>query len=255
LMDTYEENETWSPYLDPKSSNQSTILKQPPIKLYSITTFQRLCSLSRLMTSIIDCCYFVGATPENSRPFLAPTNNKLVSWYGSLPQELRFEPWNHSPPSEAPVAAPNVIALLTTYYSLIILLHRPFIRHGHLWAANTPTSNSWESCVTAARNITQLALAYQSAYSLRRANYMLSYALYVACTIHARNPAVRESAKRGDLSSPLIVCLRCLDELAVPNCGVSVPARIVRKLMQANGIPDVSGMFILLPPLSYENKY
>lgn len=255
LMDTYEENETWSPYLDPKSNSASTILKpQLPMKLYSITTFQRLCSLSRLMTSIIDCCYFVGATPENSRPFLAPTNDKLMSWYGSLPLELRFEPWNHSPPSEAPVAAPNVIALLTTYYSLIILLHRPFIRHGHLWAANTPTTSSWEACVTAARNITQLALAYRSAYSLRRANYMLSYALYVACTIHARNPAVRESTKRGDLSSPLIVCLRCLDELAVPNCGVSVPAKIVRKLMQANGIPDVSGIFTLLLPLFYSSQ-
>lgn len=66
---------------------------------------------------------------------------------------------------------------------------------------------------------------------------MLSYAVYVACTIHARNPAIRESTKRGDTSSPLTVSLRCLDELAVPNCGVSAPAKIIRRLMEANGIP------------------
>ncbi|KAH8691671.1 nitrogen assimilation transcription factor NirA [Talaromyces proteolyticus] len=240
LADTFEENEMWCPYIDPKSSSMVESKQQRPIRLYSITTFQRLCSLSRLMTSIVDYFYVVGATPESSRPFLDPTNERLRSWYQELPLEVRFEPWNTSASDEMPVAAPNVIALLTTYYSLVILLHRPFIRNGHLWALNTLTTDSWERCATAARNITSLALEYKSAYSLRRANYMLSYALYVACTIHARNPAVRESTKKGDISSPLTVCLRCLDELAVPNCGVSVPAQIVRKLMQANGIPDIS---------------
>lgn len=240
LMDTLEENEMWTPYIDPQLDQHSTLVKQQPnaTRLYSITTFQHLCSLSRLMTSIIDHFYFVGANSENARPYLNVMDEKLHSWYGNLPADLRFEPWK-TPTS---IAAPNIIILLTMYWSLMIILHRPFIRNGHLWTLSLSTSHSWERCVTAARNITSLALAYQSAYSLRRANYMLSYALYVACTIHARNPGVRESTKRGDLASPLTVCLRCLDELAVPNCGVSVPAKIIRKLMHANGIPDASGI-------------
>ncbi|PCG96549.1 Transcription factor [Penicillium occitanis (nom. inval.)] len=246
LMDTLEENEMWTPYVDPRSDQQVQLTKQQPnaTRLFSITTFQQLCSLSRIMTSIIDHFYFVGANPENARPYLSVMDEKLHYWYQSLPTELRFEPWK----SYTNIAAPNILILLTMYWSLMIILHRPFIRNGHLWTANISTGRSWECCVTAARNITSLALAYQTAYSLRRANYMLSYAVYVACTIHARNQVVRESTKRGDLSSPLTVCLRCLDELAVPNCGASVPAKIIRKLMHANGIPDVSG-----PELSIED--
>lgn len=244
LMDTLEENEMWTPYVDPRSDHQTRAITQQPnaTRLFSITTFQQLCSLSRIMTSIIDHFYFVGANPENARPYLGVMDEKLHNWYEGLPADLRFEPWR----SYTNIAAPTILILLTMYWSLMIILHRPFIRNGHLWTANISTAHSWERCVTAARNITSLALAYQSAYSLRRANYMLSYALYVACTIHARNQVVRESTKRGDLSSPLTVCLRCLDELAVPNCGVSVPAKIIRKLMHANGIPDVSGKSVWL---------
>ncbi|KKA16125.1 Nitrogen assimilation transcription factor NirA [Rasamsonia emersonii CBS 393.64] len=230
FMDTFEENELWTPYVDP--TLPTTRINQPtPIRLYSISTFQQLCSLSRIMTSIIDHFYVVGATPDKTRAHLDYMDEKLLTWYKNLPSELRFEPWaQDSSSSNGPtMAAPNGIILLTTYHALLILLHRPFITNG--------PAHSWERCVTAARNITSLALAYQSAYSLRRANYMLSYAVYVACTIHARNPAVRESTQRGDPSSPLTVCLRCLDELAVPNCGVSAPAKIIRRLMEANGIP------------------
>jgi Fungal specific transcription factor domain len=240
LMDTLEENEMWTPYVDPKTATQlgDSSKQQSAIRLYSITTFQQLCSLSQIMTTIIDHFYFVGANPESTRQYLSMMDEKLGLWYQNLPADLRFEPWT----SSKYIPAPTIIILLTIYWALIILLHRPFIKNGHLWTANTSTGHSWERCVMAARNITSLSLAYQSAYSLRRANYMLSYALYVACTIHARNRVVRESTRRGDLSSPLTVCLRCLDELAVPNCGVSVPAKIIRRLMRANDIPDVSGI-------------
>lgn len=237
FMDTFEENELWTPYVDP--TLPTARINQPsPIRLYSISTFQQLCSLSRIMASIIDHFYVVGATPDKARAHLDYMDEKLSTWYRNLPSELRFEPWaaNSSSDGSSTMAAPNVIILLTTYNALLILLHRPFITNGPAYF--------WGRCVTAARNITSLALAYQSAYSLRRANYMLSYAVYVACTIHARNPAVRESTQRGDPSSPLTVCLRCLDELAVPNCGVSAPAKIIRRLMEANGIPVGSGAFV-----------
>jgi hypothetical protein len=240
FMDTFEENELWTPYIDPLGCTARLNFNHQPIRLHSISTFQHLCSLSRIMTSIIDHFYVVGATPDRTRAHLGLMDEKLSNWYRNLPSELRFEPWAHDSPNGSTLAAPNVIILLTTYNALLILLHRPFITNGL-----DPPAHSWERCVTAARNITSLALAYQSVYSLRRANYMLSYAVYVACTIHARNPAVRESTRRGDPSSPLTVSLRCLDELAVPNCGVSAPAKIIRRLMEANGIPVGSGIFLL----------
>ena len=243
FMDTFEEEELFTPYIDPKQSTYQNIASQAsPTRLYSVSAFQHLCSLSKIMTMIINKLYVVGATAKTTKAYLDLIDERLSVWYENLPSGLCFEPWREKLDHPPPAAAPNVIVMLTTYHALKILLHRPFISNGHLCSAKTPL-RSWERCVTAARNITSLALAYQSAYGLRRANYMLVYAVYVACTVHVRNPAIRESTKRGDVSSPLTVSLRCLDELAVPNCGVSAPAKIIRKLMEANGITIVTGMF------------
>ncbi|KAJ5604358.1 nitrogen assimilation transcription factor NirA [Penicillium lagena] len=241
FMDTFEENELWTPYVDPQLPGTSTAKTNSILtRIHSISVFQQLCSLSKLMTSIIDRFYVVGATGDVARKYLDIIDRRLSAWYRKLPQKLRFEPWVGASSDSFVVAAPNVIILLTTYNALIILLHRPFISSGHLRSTHS-SADSWERCITAARNITRLALSYRSTYSLRQANYMLSYAVYVACTIHARNPTVWESTRRREANSPLTVCLRCLDELAIPNCGVSAPARIIRRLMDSNGIPVEDG--------------
>ncbi|KAJ5526407.1 nitrogen assimilation transcription factor NirA [Penicillium frequentans] len=236
FMDTFEENELWTPYMDPKVPSNDLVNPSSPTRIYSVSVFQHLCSLSKIMTTIIDRFYVVGATGEVARKHLDMIDQRLTTWYRKLPANLHFEPWARNEPDNQPGAAPNNIILLTTFNALIILLHRPFIITGHLQSTDSP-AHSWERCITAARNITSLALAYRSAYSLRRANYMLSYAVYVACTIHARNPTIKETTRRRDATSPLTICLRCLDELAIPNCGVSAPAKIIRRLMEANNIP------------------
>lgn len=250
LMDTFEENELWTPYIDPKIPNNDLAYPSSPTRIYSVSVFQHLCSLSKIMTIIIDRFYAVGATGEAARKHLDMIDQRLTTWYRRLPANLRFEPWVESEEDKQPGAAPNNIILLTTFNALIILLHRPFIITGHLQSTDSP-AHSWERCITAARNITSLALAYRSAYSLRRANYMLSYAVYVACTIHARNPSIIEITRRRDAMSPLTICLRCLDELAIPNCGVSAPAKIIRRLMEANNIPPEPGTHALLSLFLY----
>lgn len=243
FMDTFEENELWTPYVDPQMTTHNLPCASPPTRIYSVSVFQHLCSLSKIMTIIIDRFYVVGATGEVARKHLDMIDQRLTTWYRKLPSNLRFEPWaenGQNGQATATTAAPNTIILLTTFNALTILLHRPFIITGHLQSTDSP-AHSWERCITAARNITSLALAYRSVYSLRRANYMLSYAVYVACTIHARNPTIKEITRRKDPASPLTICLHCLDELAVPNCGVSAPAKIIRRLMEANNIPPDSG--------------
>ncbi|KAJ5924985.1 nitrogen assimilation transcription factor NirA [Penicillium verhagenii] len=236
FKDTFEENELWTPYIDPQVPNNDQVYPSYPTRIYSVSVFQHLCSLSKIMTIIIDRFYVVGASGDEARKHLDIIDQRLTTWYRKLPPNLRFEPWVENEQERCTMAAPNNIILLTTFNALIILLHRPFIITGHSQSTESP-AHSWERCITAARNITSLALAYRSAYSLRRANYMLSYAVYVACTIHARNPSTKDITRRGDVTSPLTICLRCLDELAIPNCGVSAPARIIRRLMEANNIP------------------
>ncbi|KAF2176134.1 hypothetical protein K469DRAFT_679128 [Zopfia rhizophila CBS 207.26] len=233
FLDTLEEHELWTPYVDPKSPVPDSIAFTTPI--YSVSTFQQLCSLSKIMARIVNRFYVIGATAENTKSHLQSADDALTNWYKNLPSHLIFEPWVESA-NKLGTAAPNVIILLTTFNALVILVHRPFTFDGHLRPTNIP-ADSWERCTTAARNITSLASAYQNMYSLRRAPYLLSYAVYVSCTIHTRNTTA-ESGTRHEDTSALILSLKCLDELTVPNSGVSNPAGIIRRLMAANGIPN-----------------
>ncbi|TPX21296.1 hypothetical protein DIZ76_015252 [Coccidioides immitis] len=240
FMDTMEEKELWTPYVDPMfpTENMSTI-PLTPTPIHSVSTFQQLCLLSRIMTKIINRFYVVGATAANARASLQSIDDALISWKDSLPGDLKFEPWSGNPATSQARPAPNVMILNALYYSLVILLHRPFISDGHLRSA-VPPASSWKRCSTAARNITSIVLAYQATYTLRGAPYLMSYAVYVACTIHVRNAAATERDNPGENSSLLSASLHSLDELSLPNVGVSKPARIIRKIMAANGLQLVS---------------
>lgn len=252
FMDTMEENELWTPYVDSTLPNNLSA-PYPAIltPVYSVSTFQQLCLLSKIMAKIVNRFYVIGATAENTKSHLQSVDDALSNWYRNLPPHLVFEPWSKEPSNHPTAVAPNVMILLTTYNALVILLHRSFIFDGHL-RPTTISTNSWKRCTTAARNITTLASAYQATYSLRRAPYLLSYAVFVACTIHARNTAATESGRAEENTSALIISLRCLDELTIPNSGVSNPAGIIRRLMAANGIPNITGMYhptpIFIPP-------
>lgn len=240
LLDTMEENELWTPYVDPKSPINHNMSLPPavPTPIYSISTFQQLCLLSKIMAKIINLFYVVGATADNARAHLQGVDDALSAWYAALPPHLVFEPWAKDPPS-SPSPAPNIMILLTTYNSLVILLHRPFV-FGHLRQLSIPAM-SWKRCTTAARNITSIASTYQAKYTLRRAPYLLSYTVYVACTIHTRNTIASEGGRSEENLSALFASLRCLDELTVPNSGVLSPVGNIRRLMAANGIPNILG--------------
>ena len=247
FMDTMEEKELWSPYVDPTLSQDNIPVQSGPgTPIYSVTTFQQMCLLSRIMTKIINRIYVVGATAASARAGLQSIDDALDDWRDNLPEHLRFEPWTDNLAASQNRSAPNVMALNVLYHSLIILLHRPFISDGHLRSAVVPAS-SWERCSSAARSITRIALCYQSVYTLRSAPYILSYAVYVACTIHVRNAAATEKDHPGENSQLLSSSLTMLDELSLANTGVSRPASIIRKLMVTNGLQLSTGMFRFPP--------
>ena len=259
FMDTFEELEPWVPYLDPQSRADASVAARPWSALtYSVSVFQQLCLLAKIMTSIINEIYFVGATAKKTHTSLSHIDDALTVWYRSLPSHLIYEPWTRDPldPATATATAPNLTILHTTYHCLVILLHRPFISALKISNASA-AARSWKRCTTAARNITSLVLSYRSAYPLRKSNYMLSYAVYVACTIHVHNAAAvgdddirnnnRDHNNRSNSNNMstresdcalLRASLGCLDELAIPNSGAADTARIVRKLMAAKGISE-----------------
>lgn len=295
FLDTFEELEPWAPYVDPMSQADATSMAAAGGRwnnavTHSVSVFQQLCLLAKIMTNIINKIYFatnaaataaggaaaaVATTPTGTATAAAPRSRKkmsralrqidnaLVRWYRELPPHLVYEPWatkgaNGTTPTTT--ATPNLTILHTTYHCLVILLHCPFISAGTAGTTGANPSSAhgeeathaWKRCTTAARNITNLALAYRATYPLRKSNYMLVYAVYVACTIHVHNAAAvfgaahnhngsSDNTVAADPSLLLRASLVCLDELAVPNSGAADTARIIRKLMAAKGIPEHLG--------------
>ena len=114
---------------------------------------------------------------------------------------------------------------------LVILLHRPFVADGHLYNTSRSISvDSFMKCASAASSICTLLRAYHRAFSTRRAPYLISYATYVAATIHARI-----AARRGNDSTAhahLATCLAVFQENQETNSAVNKAAMIVKGLMK-----------------------
>ncbi|OJI99288.1 hypothetical protein ASPVEDRAFT_124630 [Aspergillus versicolor CBS 583.65] len=253
FLDTFEELEPWEPYDDcPTSTKGPGMVSLTPPLAYSVSVFQQLCLLSQIMTQIIDKIYCVGAASSSTRREIGALDDALTSWYTNLPDHLAYEPWARDPLDPPAAIAPNRIILLTTYHFLIVLLHRPFITasnpstHSHTTSTPGIPPVAWERCTTASRHITSLALSYQSIYPLRKSSYLLSYSVYVACTIHVLNTASLAAGNdrhaHAESLTLLSASLKCLDALAVPNSGVADTAGIIRRLILANGLEEASGV-------------
>lgn len=240
FQDTFEELELWRPNTGRTSALNPGSHSFRPTMIHSVSTFQQFCLLSRIMTKIINRFYVVGASSRNAKAGLQAVDDALQDWKHCLPKDLHFEPQIVSMLTEH-YPSPNIMNLHATFHSLIILLHRPFISDGHLRLTTAPEV-SWKRCTSAAKSITSIVLAYRTAYTLQAAPYLLSYALYVASTIHVRNAAAERNRAR-EKSSILASSLRCLDELCNANPGVRRPVSIIRRLMATNGLNHDIGMF------------
>ncbi|UKZ74767.1 hypothetical protein TrVFT333_002437 [Trichoderma virens FT-333] len=121
------------------------------------------------------------------------------------------------------------------YYVLIILLHRPFVADGHLHNMSRSISvNSFIECASAASNIVSLLRAYDQAFSVRRAPYLISYATYVAATIHTRIAAKRAHASKEHRN--LETCLAVFRENQATNWAVRRANLVIRNLMKRLGV-------------------
>jgi hypothetical protein len=242
FLDLYEEMEPFYP--SSLAAGSSSILDEnmgDAIPRHSVSTFQQLCLLSKIMTTIINRFYVVGATFSNAQIDLQKIEQALQQWRDNLTSELDFQPWLSTGTA---VQTPNIMVLHNVYHSLIILVHRPFISDDHLRSTAT-SGRSWEQCTVAARCITCIASVYKSTYGLNGAPYILAYTVYVACTIHVRN-AASQSQTRDHLTM-LKSSLECLDELCTANPGVAKPAKSIRRLIEANRLSLMTGMSKALP--------
>lgn len=121
------------------------------------------------------------------------------------------------------------------YNVLLILLHRPFVAEGHLYTDEpTIAISSFSICSKGAKQIVRLLRSYDRAFSVRRAPYLISYATYVAATIHVRIAA--QSGAGSDAHIALQHCLNVFDENMETNSAVRRAKVVIVNLMKRMGV-------------------
>jgi hypothetical protein len=121
------------------------------------------------------------------------------------------------------------------HHVLKILLHRPFVEDGHLHTGKTSAPReSFAQCVSAAKEIVHLLRRYDEAFSISRAPYLVSYATYVAATIHVRIAAQRQPHSEAHAS--LQTCLAVFEKNQLTNSAVEKAASVIEKLKTKLGV-------------------
>jgi hypothetical protein len=121
------------------------------------------------------------------------------------------------------------------WHVLRILLHRPFVLDSDPNVRASPTAHACiEVCTTEAANIVQLVRLYDVSFSVRQAPYLISYATYVAATIHVR---LASSSPPGSTAhESLAVCLTVLDLNSKTNPAVRKASVVIEALMKSMNV-------------------
>ncbi|KZF23092.1 hypothetical protein L228DRAFT_143329 [Xylona heveae TC161] len=227
FLDDFEEMELWMPLAN------AELLSYPGYPTYSVTTFTSLCKLSQ----VINCVYNKLYTEDSlSYPTEQLANihkllqAKLQYWHRGLPSHLRYD---YSDATQT-IPPPHVLSLLITYHLLIIQLHRPFNKDGFLHAKLPSVAlNSFDVCVTASKDLVGLLRAYDRAFGVANAPFLIFYATYVSAIF-----LVREATQ--STGSEAVSCLdTCLTLMGrnEKNAHVRAAKAAVLDLMGVLGVP------------------
>ncbi len=140
LMDTMEELKIWMPYIDPEYQDANHALYHAT-PVHSVSTFEQLCKLSKLMAAIINRLYSSSTTPAKAQATLQSLDESLQMWYAQIPEAIAFKPWSEDPGMSHKLVPPNIMNLHNTYHSLVILLHRTSISNQNLRSGSVPASS------------------------------------------------------------------------------------------------------------------
>ncbi|PYI12665.1 hypothetical protein BO78DRAFT_435188 [Aspergillus sclerotiicarbonarius CBS 121057] len=182
FMDSYEEMEEWKPYIGPLDPSASTLQTYQGRPSYAISTFQALLQLCMIAGDVVDAFYSVKSSSESESVLLQTKHRmtqRLGQWQDNLPAWLRFEPGLDA------TRPPHQLTPHALYWALVILIEQAFLRHGH-FNFNLPPDSAEESrqrCIEAALKIWKLVEAYKQTFTLRRAQYGISYASYCAVLV------------------------------------------------------------------------
>ncbi|OJJ68405.1 hypothetical protein ASPBRDRAFT_67979 [Aspergillus brasiliensis CBS 101740] len=183
FLDSYEELEEWKPYIDPQTQLHDPggpIYRSRPS--YALSTFQCLLQLSLITETIITAFYSTRSAQSSEHALLQSRQRvkaQLDHWRHSLPAHLLFDPNRDETPP------PHQMTLHTTYWTLVILTEQPFLARGHFafTLSHESQNEKRKTCIEASFKIRALIEAYKKAFTLRRAQYGISYAMYSAVLV------------------------------------------------------------------------
>ncbi|OAP65058.1 hypothetical protein AYL99_01030 [Fonsecaea erecta] len=240
LLDTFEELEEWTPYLDPQSqlgdASMMSLSNYQPKPAYAVSTFQAQARLFQISAKITRAFYGIDSIAHSShylREARQQIMQELDDWNAALPIYLHFRP------GLDPVPPPHQLTPHTSYRTLNILVQRPFLANGHLKKHSDADEKAEGEriCLEAALAISKLIKAYRATFTLRRAPYLLSYAAYSAAVVLLH----KGNAERTQLKGEIIFFWTALCELQRGcNFGLHKPLSVLRQMMRELGEESVS---------------
>ncbi|KAF9874234.1 nitrogen assimilation transcription factor nira [Colletotrichum karsti] len=228
-LDSYEELEEWKPYYDPMTQPfEISLPVYQPRPSYALSTFTSLLRLCDIMGRVIKAFYSASSIQIGKEVLLKEREtirNMLVAWQDELPSWLRFRPGvDETPP-------PHQITPHAIFSTLVILTEQAFLNRGHFsFSLEQEAQNETrERCIQAALHIWQLVEAYKKAFTLRRAQYGISYASYCAVVVILQ--------QTDHDSDEYIDCIRffwraLLEYQKGCNYGLQKPLKLLKSLMR-----------------------
>jgi hypothetical protein len=160
----------------------------------------------------------------------------LNVWYSSLPKSLKYKPPSCRDGQTAPAPALAVCQLHMTYYTALILLHRPFIPGPS--QSRAPTNfPSLQICTSAAYSILDIV---ENLLSEGRLRFTLNYAIFhvfSAGTLFVNNAASSDSYLTFEAKISINKIMRGLDDI---ESSWTAAARYSNILGELAGLRDIN---------------
>ncbi|PBK76122.1 hypothetical protein ARMSODRAFT_950512 [Armillaria solidipes] len=211
-----EELEDWKPHTPLMHDTREKSGRSGHI----ISCFNASVTLSSIISMIVQTIYAVR--PVSSRHVESVyLETMLDKWYLELSVHLQHDPVS----LKHPAPLPHVLTLHMQYWCAVLLLHRPFIRHGTRSPSrneedgHTASQKSYELCVGAANHITAIATLYKETYSFKGCPVFLCYYIFTASIMHVTSTSVYPGDPQARLR--LSKCMEVLKAMAVlwPSAG------------------------------------
>jgi hypothetical protein len=189
-------------------------LKGPPA--HSERNFAYLASLMRIQGRVMVSLYspLSKASSKSTTSMTNPApleqlDKELTEWLLTLPPHLQFRSVQQEPGT-------FVCTLHLTFYSVLILLHRPYCDQVSPSSPNDP-SISLSICTSAANNTIEIAsnmmrsLDYRGVARLRGLLHNSVFILFTAGIVHITNCTSSDAALASSAQLKTIETLRCMD--------------------------------------------